>query len=244
MAGFDTGAVLAAAHSGAAASGYDRVALEELARAIGCDAAAYVRPTGPGAALGFYAEATWRAQLVRRFQRYEREIAPLTAKILAGGVGLDTEACRHYRKTDYYRELVAPEGAHGALYGGLTMGGTHLGTIMVSRRSGEFSPRDKLDLAAALPALSVCEMALQASSPPPFAAHLVAHVSPRELEILEYLRLGYRNRDIALALGTSPNTVRNQLSGLYEKLGVASRSEAVAVAMDSNGARTLLVSPP
>jgi DNA-binding NarL/FixJ family response regulator len=52
-------------------------------------------------------------------------------------------------------------------------------------------------------------------------------LSTREREILSYLRLGYTNREIGLALGTSFRTVRNQLSHLFEKLGVSTRAEAV-----------------
>ncbi|MDD9947519.1 MAG: LuxR C-terminal-related transcriptional regulator [Myxococcales bacterium] len=54
-------------------------------------------------------------------------------------------------------------------------------------------------------------------------------LSPRELEVLSYLPLGYTNKQIALALGTSAGTVRNQLSNAYLKLGVACRAEAVGV---------------
>jgi DNA-binding CsgD family transcriptional regulator len=45
--------------------------------------------------------------------------------------------------------------------------------------------------------------------------------------VLDYLRLGYTNREIGLALGTQERTVRNQLSGVYAKLGVSTRAEAV-----------------
>lgn len=56
------------------------------------------------------------------------------------------------------------------------------------------------------------------------------HLSPREREIFEYLVRGFRNEDIARALGTSPATVRNQLVRLYRKAGVATRSELVGLA--------------
>jgi DNA-binding CsgD family transcriptional regulator len=54
-------------------------------------------------------------------------------------------------------------------------------------------------------------------------------LTPREADILSYLPLGYTNAQIATALGTSPRTVRNQLGGLFEKLGVATRAEAAAL---------------
>ena len=55
-------------------------------------------------------------------------------------------------------------------------------------------------------------------------------LSPRERQIFEYLIRGFRNDDIARALGTSPATVRNQLVRLYRKTGVATRSELVGLA--------------
>src|SRR5262249_16295461 len=57
-----------------------------------------------------------------------------------------------------------------------------------------------------------------------------AALSPREQEIFEYLQRGYSNRQIALVLGTSPLTVRNQLCRLFRKAGVASRAELVGLA--------------
>jgi len=57
-----------------------------------------------------------------------------------------------------------------------------------------------------------------------------AVLSPRERQIFDYLVRGFRNEDIARALGTSPATVRNQLVRLYRKAGVATRSELVGLA--------------
>jgi len=57
-----------------------------------------------------------------------------------------------------------------------------------------------------------------------------ACLSPRERQIFEYLVRGFRNEDIARALGTSPATVRNQLVRLYRKTGVSTRSELVGLA--------------
>jgi DNA-binding CsgD family transcriptional regulator len=57
-----------------------------------------------------------------------------------------------------------------------------------------------------------------------------ARLSPRERQIFEYLVRGFRNEDIARALGTSPATVRNQLVRLYRKTGVATRLELVGLA--------------
>jgi DNA-binding CsgD family transcriptional regulator len=58
-----------------------------------------------------------------------------------------------------------------------------------------------------------------------------SRLTPRELEVVEYVALGLRNSDIALACGSSPNTVRNQLTRVFQKLSVASRSELTRLAV-------------
>lgn len=54
--------------------------------------------------------------------------------------------------------------------------------------------------------------------------------TPRELEILELLRAGDGNIDIALALGLRVKTVESQLRRLFDRYDVSSRSELVHLA--------------
>lgn len=51
----------------------------------------------------------------------------------------------------------------------------------------------------------------------------------REREILALLADGLGNKQIAARLGISTNTVKTHLELLFEKLGVSSRAEAVAI---------------
>jgi len=53
-------------------------------------------------------------------------------------------------------------------------------------------------------------------------------LSNREREILALLADGLVNKQIAARLGISTNTVKTHLELLFEKLGVATRAEAVA----------------
>jgi len=80
-------------------------------------------------------------------------------------------------------------------------------------------------LGLALPVLTLADA--QAAD---LADSLGAQLSPREEEIFSYLQRGYSNRQIALVLGTSPLTVRNQLARLFRKVGVSSRAELVGLA--------------
>lgn len=59
-------------------------------------------------------------------------------------------------------------------------------------------------------------------------------ISPREEDVLALLAKGKTNKEMARDLGVSPNTVKTHVSKLYEKLGVANRTEAAAKARDLN----------
>jgi DNA-binding CsgD family transcriptional regulator len=56
----------------------------------------------------------------------------------------------------------------------------------------------------------------------------LATLSPRELEVMEYVARGWTNSQIAAELVISPITVRNHVSSILTKLDAANRTEAVA----------------
>lgn len=62
------------------------------------------------------------------------------------------------------------------------------------------------------------------------------NLGDRELEVLQLLAAGQRNRAIAGKLHVSENTVKFHLRNIYRKLGATSRTEAIALA-HSNGLR-------
>lgn len=57
------------------------------------------------------------------------------------------------------------------------------------------------------------------------------HLSPRETEILQWLVKGYSYKMIASACSISFDTVRTHIRNIYDKLHVASMTEAVAKAI-------------
>ena len=72
--------------------------------------------------------------------------------------------------------------------------------------------------------------------PPEVAAHLAEHMgeetlTARELEVLQQVAGGNRNRDIAGQLFISEETVKVHIKHIMEKLGARDRTEAVAIAL-------------
>ncbi|MGE8368084.1 response regulator [Cupriavidus sp.] len=63
-----------------------------------------------------------------------------------------------------------------------------------------------------------------ATSAPP------SELTPREAEVMVWVARGKTNRDVAEILGMSPRTVNKHLEHIYEKLGVETRTAAVAAA--------------
>jgi RNA polymerase sigma factor (sigma-70 family) len=60
----------------------------------------------------------------------------------------------------------------------------------------------------------------------------VESLSRREKQIVDALLAGCTNKEIAQQLGVSDQTIKNQLTTLYRKMGVSSRLELVLWAME------------
>ncbi len=57
------------------------------------------------------------------------------------------------------------------------------------------------------------------------------NLSPREHQVLQLVADGYENKQISTELDLSEATVKTYLRGVFERLGVSSRAEAVAVGL-------------
>ena len=59
----------------------------------------------------------------------------------------------------------------------------------------------------------------------------IPDLSPRQREILESITRGLTNNQIAMQFEISPESVKTHIAKLFEKIGAASRSEAVSIAL-------------
>ncbi|MGD8466093.1 MAG: response regulator transcription factor [Anaerolineae bacterium] len=79
-----------------------------------------------------------------------------------------------------------------------------------------------------LPSAVVDKVVARLAEPRPAAG---GDLSQREQEVLAWLADGASNREIALHLHITERTVKAHVTGIFNKLGVNSRAEAVAVAL-------------
>jgi DNA-binding CsgD family transcriptional regulator len=208
------------------AAAFERAVLDELQRSIGAEASFFATVKGPPTASLLDAN-----EIARGFgdPRLEREILPLKqAALAARGVCVDTEVLGDARERAlYFRTYAAPLGGRHSLFGMMTVRGAFFGTVMlgrVGRGARSFDARAIASMERLLPALAIARASYDVAIP------RRTDLSRRERDVLDYLCLGFTNREIASACGTSPNTVRNQLVSLFAKLGASTRAEAVAIA--------------
>jgi DNA-binding CsgD family transcriptional regulator len=209
---------------------YERGALEIVGACVGFDVAMFKRAGGTGPHTPGLDPAIKRA-CMPHWKQFGEEIVPVAEVAMrAGRVAVDVEVfgLRRMERLSYYQLLMRPHGGTATAIVHLTRRGSIVGCLSLGRTRGSFSASELTYLRALAPTLSVCEATALAAPSPAWTVAAAASLTRREREVLGYLRLGYTNAQIAAALGSAGRTVRNQLSSIYEKLGVATRAEAAA----------------
>jgi len=95
--------------------------------------------------------------------------------------------------------------------------------LILERDGGVFGARDVDWLRTLLPTLTLADEGASGGAEEPRLRALNA----RESEVVEYVRLGYTNAQIALATGRSVAAVRNLLARVFDKRGVRTRAQLV-----------------
>jgi DNA-binding CsgD family transcriptional regulator len=103
--------------------------------------------------------------------------------------------------------------------------------LTFEREEGAFGAGDVDWLRTLLPTLILADEGV-ARSPGSTRSRAL---TPREADVVEYVRLGYTNAQIALATGRSVSAVRNLLVRVFDKTGVRTRAQLVAGPLATEG---------
>jgi DNA-binding CsgD family transcriptional regulator len=123
----------------------------------------------------------------------------------------------------------APEHRRSVLRLNLGRFGRTRAVLTVERGGEAFGARDVDWLRALLPTLILADEGTAMSTGPSRA------LTPREADVVEYVRLGYTNAQIALATGRSVAAVRNVLVRIFDKTGVRTRAQLVGGPLTTSG---------
>ena len=136
----------------------------------------------------------------------------------------DVVSARRFRRTQYYNDVLRPLGFRHELKLWLTAPLGYARCFELIRGPGrDFSERELGFLSLVRPYLCTIRTRWR-----PNSALLL--LTERERDVLELLGLGLTNREIAQRLFISPMTVRTHLVNMFRKLGVGTRTAAVAAA--------------
>ena len=103
--------------------------------------------------------------------------------------------------------------------------GPGIGTLLRDLRADQDTPQDLRSYLDTL--LDACQAAFGESTQPQPQA-LPEPLTPRELDIIRLICKGYSNTEIASELVVTINTIKKHTSNIYGKLGVRSRTQAIA----------------
>lgn len=172
-------------------------------------------------------------RLVERSGAYSRELMPVKhAAARSGGVAIDSLVlpARERQRLAYFVEMMVPAGGRHALVALGTVGRHVVSATMLGRCGSCFSAADVRVMQAIVPVLGLATAAhARANGGARAGVPVRGALSARERDLVDYVALGLTNAQIGTALGTSPRTVRNQLSALYARLGASNRAELVAL---------------
>ena len=221
---------------------YEAARLESLQRAVGFDAL-YVgaalpddpRPEPSVSGVSKRYVATCEANAHRY---WDDRLSLNRAATTAGGAVCDQVAfsLRARDRMPFYREVISGLGIRAIAVSVLQMHGKAVGCLYLGRTSRGARFGAELErLRSALPVLSLGKRLYDSPLGLGSAAEAFSpRLTEREKEVLWHVTRGATNAQIAARLGTSPRTVKNQVSAILTKAGVENRTELVYLATRTN----------
>jgi DNA-binding CsgD family transcriptional regulator len=204
--------------------------LDALRRLVPCDVVAYHRRLSRGLpAVAFTGEP--RGDKTRHVAEAQKRWCHQDPMTPVDGTHMysDFLSRRELRRLELYQEVMRPLGVEYMARLWLDSSGASGARLEFDRATSDFQERDRAVLDLILPHLKQflrnAARRRRSSSTPDGGAALL---TPREHEIVELVAEGKRNAEVATLLWISPGTVRKHLENAYEKLGVHTRTGAVA----------------
>jgi DNA-binding CsgD family transcriptional regulator len=232
--------LVAEAHAASSVASLGQFVLERLSLLAPFDSAIFIPPSvETGESPVFLNKESFRSlyQLTRqRPAHYLPSVEKLKRRAIAkGGVARDVDCLRAVERdrSPFYADIIRPQKIREQLVAPPMLRGVPGGLIFVCRHgtSSGFSDEAVGTLREVLPAIALASSAVRslhgtASVPPQSVAGTEFHaLPPREAAVAQLVADGMTNAEVALILGTSQHTVRNQLSRIFRRLRVSSRLE-------------------
>jgi DNA-binding CsgD family transcriptional regulator len=204
--------------------------LRRIESAVGFDAG-YI-------AASFGASTDGRGAVLEHNEPFlKRNLGRFLIEISPGEIARYTDrAARHpevwsparQRELAVFREVLWPTGMQEMAVRVSVRQGNVAGFNLERRgRASPFSEGGLSLIDAVAPFLHIVELLTLESDDEQNASNLAAEhaLSTREAELVSLVARGLQNAEVALLLGISPNTVRNTLARVFEKVGVSTRAE-------------------
>lgn len=224
--------------------------LSTLQEVIGFDAG-YIAASWGNATEGRGAVAEHDEPFLKRnLGRYLAEIAPSEIALYAerSRVHHDVWSKERQKELSVFREVLDPTGMQHMLVRVSVSHGNVAGFNLERRHDEPFTDRDLSLVDMVAPFLHIVEiLTLRAQDETKLDEFGIDHgLTKREKELVALAARGLQNAEIGMVAGISPNTVRNILAKVFEKVGVTNRAELsylTAHNPNSTGGKTAIIPP-
>jgi DNA-binding CsgD family transcriptional regulator len=163
-------------------------------------------------------------------EQYGHDMAPVVQASMVLGASVDKRSQRHRARLAFYHDILNPSRIREGMFCTIDLGGQLLALCILNRTSRErLSERSEATVRALLPVISLGDRVLAKHARSLEDDVPIAGLTPREREVTELITLGFTNPEIAMALGSSIHTVRNQVASVFRKAGATTRAELVGI---------------